>query len=55
MMHFYWIYCGDEYLCCVKAFSSSDAEKQAYMKHGSASRYTGRGRDDFRAVRINMP
>lgn len=54
MFKFFWIYCRGEYLCCVKATSASDAEQQAYMKHGSASRYTGKSKDDFKAVQVNL-
>jgi hypothetical protein len=49
MFKFYWISCRDQCLGCVKAVSKQDAENQAYMKHGSASRYTGNGRNHFRA------
>jgi hypothetical protein len=35
----------------VRAMSEKDAIEQAYMKMGSASKYTGAGRDSFKAVR----
>lgn len=35
----------------VRATSEQDAIKQAYMKMGSASKYTGAGMDSFKAVR----
>ena len=35
----------------VRATSEKDAIEQAYMKMGSASKYTGAGRDSFKAVR----
>ena len=54
MFRFFWVYCRGKYLCCVKATSVSDAEQQAYMKHGSASRYTGKSKDDFKAVQVNL-
>jgi len=30
-----------------RAYSENDAVTQAYMKHGSASRYTGKSKDQF--------
>ena len=54
MFKFFWVYCRGQYLACIKAISKEDAEKQAYMKHGYSSRYSGYGRDDFEAVPINL-
>ena len=36
----------------VRAMSESDARKQYYMKHGSASRYTGVGLDNIQAFKV---
>lgn len=54
MMRFYWVYLRGEYLCCLKAMSPKDAEQQAYMKHGSASKYTGSSRSDFKAEAVRL-
>lgn len=54
MFKFFWIFLNNEYLCCIKAMSKKDAIDQAYMKHGSASKYTGNGRDAFRAEQVSI-
>ena len=54
MFQFFWVYLRGEYVACIKAVSKEDAEKQAYMKHGSASRFSGYGKDDFEAVPISL-
>lgn len=54
MLRYYWVFCRDALVGCFKAVSKEDAEKQAYMKHGSASKYSGNGRDDFRAEVITL-
>ena len=35
----------------IKCLSESTAEQQAFNKFGSASKYSGRGRDNFKAER----
>lgn len=54
MFKFFWVYCRGQYLACIKAISKEDAVNQAYMKHGSASRYSGNSKDDFEAVPISL-
>ena len=54
MFKFFWVFLNDQYLTCVKATSTEDAINQAYMKHGSASKYTGHGRDNFKAVQVSL-
>jgi len=36
----------------VRAMNEHSAREQYYMKHGSASRYTGVGMDSIKAVRV---
>ena len=36
----------------VRAISESSAREQYYMKHGSASRYTGVGLDNIKAFKV---
>lgn len=36
----------------VRSMSESDARQQYYMKHGGASRYSGVGLDQIKAVRV---
>lgn len=54
MFKFYWIFLNDKYLCCEKALSEKSAIDQAYMKHGSASKYTGQNRSAFRAELLSL-
>ena len=54
MIKYFWIFLNDKYLCCEQAPSKESAIEQAYMKHGSASKYTGNGRDAFRAELISV-
>jgi len=54
MFKFFWVFLNDQYLMCVKATSKEDAIKQAYMGHGSASKYTGHGPDSFKAVQVSL-
>lgn len=54
MFRYFWIFLNNEYLTCVKATSKEDAIKQAYMKYGSASKYTGNGPDAFRAEQVSL-
>jgi ribosomal protein L20A (L18A) len=52
MIGYYTIYKDGKVVATgVRATSESDAINQAYMKMGSASKYTGAGRDSFKAVR----
>lgn len=56
MFNIYHIYLVDEngkavkYIDTVKCLSESTAEQQAYMKFGSASKYSGWSRENFKAV-----
>jgi len=54
MLRYYWVFCRDALVGCFKGVSKEDVEKQAYMKHGSASKYSGYGRGDFRAEVITL-
>ena len=54
MIKYFWIFLNDKYLCCEKALTKESAIEQAYMKHGSASKYTGNGRNAFRAEQISL-
>ena len=54
MFKYFWVFLNDKYLACIKATSKEDAINQAYMAHGSASKYTGNGRSDFRAEQISL-
>jgi len=54
MLRYYWVFCRGALVGCFKGTSKEDAENQAYMKHGSASKYSGNGRDDFRAEAITL-
>jgi len=54
MFKFFWIFLDGKYLCCEKALSKKDAIEQAYMKHGSASKYTGPSRTAFTAEQVNI-
>lgn len=53
-MRFYWLFRNGEYLCCIRAMSKKDAIEQAYMKWGSASKYTGSGRSAFTAEEVKL-
>ena len=54
MFKYFWIFLDGKYLACIKATSKEDAINQAYMAHGSASKYTGNGRTAFRAEQISL-
>jgi len=54
MLRYYWVFCRGALVGCFKGTSKEDAENQAYMKHGSASKYSGNGRDDVRAEAITL-
>lgn len=53
MFHTYNIFVGENYLCTVRALSAESAIDRAYMTHGGASRYSGYGRNQFRAELIS--
>lgn len=52
-MNYYDVYEDGIHVAVVKAISKKDACQQVYMKRGSASRYTGKGIDNYSARRIN--
>lgn len=53
MMQYYKVYKKGGSMCVVvRAMSEEDAINQAYMKYGSASKYTGLGRTDFVAYKV---
>ena len=52
-MIFFWeIFVNDVSKGYVRAMTERDARNQYYMRHGSASRYTGIGLDNITAVRV---
>lgn len=51
MFYYFNVYAGTKHIDLVKATSEKDAIEQCYMRYGSASKYTGMSRDNFRAVR----
>lgn len=54
MMNYYNVFEGGKYVTVVKAVSAKDACQQIYMKRGSASRYTGKGIDNYKAEKVNL-
>jgi len=54
MTSFYNVFEDGKYVTVVKAVSEKDACKQVYMKRGSASRYKGKGIDNYKAERIRL-
>lgn len=50
MINIYRVEYSGRYIGHFRAVSPSDAVNQAYMKTGSASRYTGRSRDNYKAI-----
>ena len=50
MFRYYNVYVGSEHIDLVKAISEYDACNQCYMRFGSASKYSGLGLDNFKAV-----
>lgn len=52
MMHEYRVWYDNEVVFMCRAFSKDDAINRAYMKLGSASKYTGRSRDNFFAEKL---
>ena len=54
MMNYYNVFEDGKYVTVVKAVSAKDACQQIYMKRGSASRYTGKGIDNYKAEKVNL-
>lgn len=54
MINFYNVFERGEYVTVVKAMSEKDACTQVYMKRGSASRYTGKGLNDYKAEKVKL-
>jgi hypothetical protein len=54
MIHLYHVYCRGQYVVTVRAYSKESAEYQAYMSHGSASKYSGPSVNDFTAVEVGL-
>jgi len=52
MFKYYNVYVGTKHIDLVKAINEQDACKQCYMRFGSASKYSGLGLDNFRAVQV---
>ena len=50
MFQYYNVYVGSKHIDLVKAISEYDACNQCYMRFGSASKYSGLGLDNFKAV-----
>ena len=50
MFRYYNVYVGNKHIDLVKAISEYDACNQCYMRFGSASKYSGLGLDNFKAV-----
>ena len=49
MFRYYNVYVGNKHIDLVKAINEQDAINQCYMRFGSASKYSGLGRNNFRA------
>lgn len=54
MINFYNVFEDGKYVTVVKAMSEKDACKQVYMKRGSASRYSGRSIDNYKAEKVKI-
>jgi len=54
MMNYYNVFEDGKYVTVVKAISQKDACKQVYMKRGSASRYSGKSIDNYKAEKVNL-
>lgn len=54
MMNYYNVFEDGKYVTVVKAMSQKDACKQVYMKRGIASRYSGKGIDNYKAEKISL-
>jgi len=50
MFRYYNVYAGNKHIDLVKALNKQDAINQCYMRFSSASKYSGLGRDNFKAV-----
>jgi hypothetical protein len=51
MFYYYNVYVGKKHIDLVKALNEQDAINQCYMHYGSASKYSGWSRENFRAVK----
>ena len=54
MINFYNVFERGKYVTVVKAVSEEDACKQVYMTKGSASRYSGKGVNDYKAEKVKL-
>ena len=52
MFRIYEVYCGDRFIGNYKDSSADGAINQAYMKTGSASKYTGNARHMYKAKEV---
>jgi hypothetical protein len=52
MVRYYEVYCENRFIGVYRAMSADDAINQAYMKTGSASKYTGNGRHMYKAKEL---
>jgi hypothetical protein len=52
MVRLYAVYLKDKFIGYYRAFNETSAIEQAYMKTGSASLYTGSGRNDYEARKV---
>ncbi len=52
MVRYYDVYCGDRYIGRYRDYTAQGAIDQAYMKTGSASKYTGNGRHMYKAKEV---
>ncbi len=52
MFRIYEVYCENRFIGCFKDTSADGAINQAYMKTGSASKYTGNARHMYKAKEI---
>jgi len=54
MFRIYEVYCEDRFICIYKDSSADSHINQAYMKTGSASKYTGNARHMYKAKEIGV-
>ena len=52
MFKIYNVYCKGKYIDMVKALTPDQACKMCYMRYGSASKYSGFGLQNFKAVEV---
>jgi ribosomal protein L20A (L18A) len=52
MFNYYKVFLNDNLVGTFKDLSEEGAIDQAYIRFGSASRYTGAGRNSFTAIRL---